>query len=81
MLRSRKGFTLVELLVCIILVSIIAIFAITTFGVVTSLSKDNMTKQVEVITQEQEAEMKQPPVISKPKPEEQITDKGNQKRL
>jgi len=82
MLRSKKGFTLIELIVCIF---IIVILLAITVPFIAGISQTTKTKQVEVITQEQEATLneKEDTKIQPPLKQEEVksTDKGIGKTL
>lgn len=79
MLRRNKGFTLVEVMVCVVMTFIVVIMLFQVTGIFYIATEDSQ-QSVNVITQEQEAEMQQPqvsPKIMKDDPAE----KGDKKSL
>ena len=78
MLRTRKGFTLIELMLVVFIIGIILAIAVP--SVMTFMEAGDNTENVKVMTQEEEAELKAiPPSIRAP--EEKSTDKGTDKKL
>jgi len=81
MLRNKKGFTLIEVLVCIIIISILAMITVSFLGVVVTSTGDN-SAQVEVMTQDEEAALEKTdkPTLAAP-PEVKSDDKGKDNKL
>jgi len=73
MLRSKKGYTLIELLVCVFIILILAAFVIP--PIAGFLTREPSAQNVQVMTQEEEAALKKLPQ------EEKSTDKGRNKQL
>ena len=75
MLRKMRGFTLIEVMIVIAILGILGAFIIPFIAHVSST-----TSEVEVITQDQEEELKQTPPAVELK-EEKTKTEGNDKRL
>lgn len=79
-MKKNKGFTLIELINVIFILLVIGAILIPTFVAITQGTGSDSSRQVEVITQDQELEMKkdQAPAY---KEVESISEKGESNKL